>query len=77
MRMTVLKLPPSRYATAMQAGLAFIAGFLEACALIALSGLFIGHVTANIAVLGMSIATDVPAQRPSSWPCRFSWRWLP
>ena len=58
--MTVLQLPPSRYATAMQAGLAFIAGFLEACGLIALSGLFIGHVTANIAVLGMSIATDVP-----------------
>jgi uncharacterized membrane protein YoaK (UPF0700 family) len=42
----------------MQAGLAFIAGFLEACGLIALSGLFIGHVTANIAVLGTAIVTD-------------------
>jgi uncharacterized membrane protein YoaK (UPF0700 family) len=56
----VLRLPPLGYAAAMQAGLAFIAGFLEACGLIALSGLFIGHVTANIAVLGMAIATDVP-----------------
>jgi len=55
-----LELPPLQYATAMQAGLAFIAGFLEACGLIALFGLFIGHVTANIAVLGMAIATDVP-----------------
>jgi uncharacterized membrane protein YoaK (UPF0700 family) len=44
----------------MQAGLAFIAGFLEACGLIALFGLFIGHITANVAVLGMAIATDVP-----------------
>ncbi len=58
--MIALELPPSRHATAMQAGLAFIAGFLEACGLIALFGLFIGHVTANIAVLGMGIATDVP-----------------
>ena len=55
-----LELPPLQYATAMQAGLAFIAGFLEACGLIALFGLFIGHVTANIAVLGMAIATAVP-----------------
>jgi uncharacterized membrane protein YoaK (UPF0700 family) len=58
--MIALELPPLRYAMATQAGLAFIAGFLEACGLIALSGLFIGHVTANIAVLGMAIATDVP-----------------
>lgn len=56
-RRLALELPPSWYATAMQAGLAFIAGFLEACGLIALFGLFIGHVTANIAVLGMAIAT--------------------
>ncbi len=60
MGMTVLRLPPLRYAAAMQAGLAFIAGFLEACGLIALSGLFIGHVTANIAVLGVAIATGAP-----------------
>jgi uncharacterized membrane protein YoaK (UPF0700 family) len=55
-----LGLLPSWYATVMQAGLAFIAGFLEACGLIALYGLFIGHVTANIAVLGMAIATGAP-----------------
>ncbi|HEY6430486.1 MAG TPA: YoaK family protein [Acetobacteraceae bacterium] len=58
--MIVLELPPFWHATAMQAGLAFIAGFLEACGLIALFGLFIGHITANIAVLGMAIATGVP-----------------
>jgi uncharacterized membrane protein YoaK (UPF0700 family) len=58
--MIALELPPLRYAMAMQAGLALIAGFLEACGLIALFGLFIGHVTANIAVLGMAIATNVP-----------------
>jgi uncharacterized membrane protein YoaK (UPF0700 family) len=52
-----LELTPSRHAAGMQAGLAFIAGFLEACGLIALFGLFIGHITANIAVLGMAIAT--------------------
>jgi uncharacterized membrane protein YoaK (UPF0700 family) len=51
---------PLRHAMAMQAGLAFIAGFLEACGLIALFGLFIGHVTANIAVVGIAIATPVP-----------------
>ena len=49
---------------AMQAGLAFISGFLEACGLIALFGLFIGHVTVNIVVLGMAIATDVPGWGP-------------
>jgi uncharacterized membrane protein YoaK (UPF0700 family) len=58
--MIVLGLPPLRYAAAMQAGLAFIAGFLEACGLIALFGLFIGHITANIVVLGMAIATGAP-----------------
>jgi uncharacterized membrane protein YoaK (UPF0700 family) len=58
--MIALELPPSRHAAAMQAGLAFVAGFLEACGLIALSGLFIGHVTANIAVLGMAVATGAP-----------------
>jgi len=47
-------------AMATQAGLAFIAGFLEACGLIALFGLFIGHVTANIALVGIAIATPVP-----------------
>jgi hypothetical protein len=35
--MIALELPPLRYATAMQTGLAFIAGFLEACGLIALT----------------------------------------
>lgn len=49
---------------AIQVGLAFIAGFLEACGLIALFGLFIGHVTANIAVLGMAIATHTPGSLP-------------
>lgn len=49
---------------AIQVGLAFIAGFLEACGLIALFGLFIGHVTANIAVLGMAIATHTPGSVP-------------
>src|ERR671931_1048324 len=58
--MIAFSLPSLRYATAMQAELAFIAGFLEACGLIALFGVFIGHVTANIALLGMAIATDVP-----------------
>ena len=58
--MIAIELPPSRHAAAMQVGLAFIAGFLEACGLIALFGLFMGHVTANIAILGMGIATDVP-----------------
>jgi uncharacterized membrane protein YoaK (UPF0700 family) len=58
--MIALELPPSRHATTMQAGLAFIAGFLEACGLIALFGLFIGHVTANVAILAMAIATPVP-----------------
>jgi uncharacterized membrane protein YoaK (UPF0700 family) len=62
--MIALELPPRRHATAMQAGLAFIAGFLEACGLIALFGLFIGHITANIAVLGMAIATPVPGSVP-------------
>jgi hypothetical protein len=33
--MIALELPPLRYATAMQTGLAFIAGLLEACGLIA------------------------------------------
>jgi len=54
------QLLPLWRAVAMQAGLAFTAGFLEACGLIALFGLFIGHVTANIAVVGMAIATPVP-----------------
>jgi uncharacterized membrane protein YoaK (UPF0700 family) len=58
--MIALELPPKPHATAMQAGLTFIAGFLEACGLIALSGLFIGHIIANIAVLGMAIATHAP-----------------
>jgi uncharacterized membrane protein YoaK (UPF0700 family) len=58
--MIALELPPARHATAMQAGLAFVAGFLEACGLIALFGLFIGHITANVVLLGMAIATDVP-----------------
>jgi uncharacterized membrane protein YoaK (UPF0700 family) len=58
--MIALELPPLWYAAAMQAGLAFIAGFLEIVGLIALFGLFIGHITANIALLGMAIATDVP-----------------
>ena len=62
--MIALELPPLRHAIGMQAGLAFIAGFLEACGLIALFGLFIGHVTANIAVLGMAIATHVPGSVP-------------
>jgi uncharacterized membrane protein YoaK (UPF0700 family) len=62
--MIALELPPLRHAAAMQAGLAFIAGFLEACGLIALFGLFIGHVTANIAILGMTIATNVPGWGP-------------
>lgn len=55
-----LEMPSERRAVAMQVGLAFVAGFLEACGLIALFGLFIGHVTANIAVVGMAIATPVP-----------------
>jgi uncharacterized membrane protein YoaK (UPF0700 family) len=58
--MVALELPPSWYAIATQAGLAFIAGFLEACGLIALFGVFVGHVTANVAVLGMAIATGAP-----------------
>jgi uncharacterized membrane protein YoaK (UPF0700 family) len=40
------------------------AELVRPCGLIALSGLFIGHVTANIAVLGMTIATDVPGWGP-------------
>jgi uncharacterized membrane protein YoaK (UPF0700 family) len=59
-----LELPPLRRAMAIQVGLAFIAGFLEACGLIALFGLFIGHVTANIAILGMAIATHAPGSAP-------------
>jgi len=58
--MIALELPPLWYAAAMQAGLALVAGFLEIVGLIALFGLFIGHITANIALLGMAIATDVP-----------------
>jgi uncharacterized membrane protein YoaK (UPF0700 family) len=58
--MIALELPSLWYAATMQAGLAFIAGFLEIVGLIALFGLFIGHITANIALLGMAIATDVP-----------------
>jgi hypothetical protein len=47
--MTVFELPPLRHAMAIQVGLAFIAGFLDACGLTALFGLFIGPVTANTA----------------------------
>jgi uncharacterized membrane protein YoaK (UPF0700 family) len=60
MGLTAPKLRPPGYAAATQTGLAFIAGFLEAFGLIALSGLFIGHVTANIAVLGVAMATGAP-----------------
>lgn len=58
--MSALELSPFRYAVMLQVGLAFIAGFLEACGLIALFGVFIGHITANIVVLGAAIATGLP-----------------
>ena len=65
--MIAIELPPSRHATATQAGLAFIADFLEACGLIALSGLFMGHVTANIAVLGLGLATELCVRAVVGW----------
>jgi len=65
--MIAIELPPSRHAAAMQVGLAFIAGFLEACGLIALFGLFMGHVTANIAILvtGADCRAIRPCLRPA------------
>jgi hypothetical protein len=55
--MMAFHLLPSRQAMAMQTSPAFIP-ILGGLRIKALFGLFIGHITANIMVLGLAIATN-------------------